>query len=302
MKVASFIFMLCILLCGCQSPLVIRHDMVYEADVLIDGKSETLTKKYSCHYENVTYFSERGSEWHDRKDIYNIRIVGSLPDGTAFEVAPKKIGWGNLRDFCTETERHVESRLYLRKGISSVDSFDSSHTVTADHAIQVNDARVRFVASGVDAFVSQQDSKPQPVSKYYTVFAKIYEASSWKNKPELLAMVGGRKVTWLVKNDVYPNKRPDGELELLWERFSKDKPAHAYRLLSFMIDDHMWHPAEQQNAIHWMSSPQERVNILVEYKGRRLELSGWLGVGRVFYVPEEDSIVEFYSEEVWLPR
>jgi hypothetical protein len=74
---------------GCvQAPLVPTRTISYEVTLSINGERRQVATQYQCHFEDVSWFSQRGSQWHIRAS--NTRIVSaevSASNGRTFWIS-----------------------------------------------------------------------------------------------------------------------------------------------------------------------------------------------------------------------
>jgi len=303
----------CAQLCGCQAPIVPARLMTYKADAVIDGKTVHLQKDYACHYEDISYFSEKGSSWHVRTGWQDIRVEGVLADGTPFELVPDKITGRNRLFFCDAEDTQRPSRLFLHTGPAQALGFDALHTASPAHTIALGAAHTDSRLSFADVFRARQGGLDVPGAQYYhSVWAAVIPASVWRSNQELAALVDGEHVMWLEPGHA-PTRELAPEAREKRYRFVKlamaDKTIAAYREraaeLSFERRDGVWRPAGRQDeAVTWFADASDagsgRGTVAVEYAGVRLDALLWLSV--VFYVPGEDSIVFFHGRETSLMR
>lgn len=304
-----------ILLSGCQSPIVAVRNFSFDSKFTVDGKLYDLKSPYACHHEDLTWISERGSDWHIREGDDKVRIVGTLDDGSVFEVLPYSSLW--RFSFCKESTSEINARLYIDSKNNLIESFDKIRNTSSIHSVQLISTKTTLIDSSLDTFVDHHNwPKPTAAAKrYYTVRATIYENKAWNNRPEIVDLIRSKEILWLEKGKPYPftvwsqNDVALARTGLLNKII--DGNADSTATLYLVPNGESWlFSGSKHNAIQWIIEPlpsnpsEERGAVIsskfkqwVVYEGTNIELP-LRSYYRVFYEPEYDRLIKFEVEHV----
>jgi hypothetical protein len=299
-------------LAGCQPPVVPVRSYTFNATFVADGRQYVFSMPYQCHYEDLTWVSERGADWHVRKGMDALRIVGHLADGTAFEVLPS----ASTPDvFCSEHGGAVQSQLFIATSDGGAISVTPGTDAMTPHKARLSQTSLTLVSEDSARFLDHS-KWPAPTKlgqHFYTVQARYYDASLWKQDPAIVTMVDNRTVRWLEDREAWPfdawtdkdvafarvrqrNRQLD-EYADAGERFPLALVGDAWQFAGPDKDMTVWRPApEQPDVKHWAEPGMTR---WIDYDGHRIELSVH-AYNRVFYEHKSDRLVEFRAVHVGL--
>lgn len=298
---------------GCQSPLVMTKKFSLQAKFIANGKEYGAETNYTCHYEDLTWISSRGADWHIREGIYQAKISGKLEDGRSFQILPIPKDWSYK--FCPSGPDALQARLFVESQNSRIDSFDEDKNLSATDNIKLIDTKITITGAGLSSFVEQKEwpHLPAPTKRYFTVHAKIYENLLWKNRLDIAKLIESKKILWFEKNKSYPfSEWSDNDVKFARMRSSYfDKLAPQFYL---MVENDVWIiPDSKNKAIQWerqpmplndeernQRSPSQKFKRWISYRGSLIEVPINGSYYRLFYEPEYDRLIMFASEHVAL--
>lgn len=323
MKPYALFAMVLLFSTGCvQLPLVLVRDVSHEIAFEVDGKLLKNAQDFRCHYEDRTWISDGGKDWHIRESVNAARVQGALPTGNRYQAIVRQSNaiYPSVVDseVCVSSSQAVESYLYVESRPGQVERFDQTRTQGSNLSIHNLQSRLTVRGKAADAFKEQKEW-PRPVrpsSRYYTIAMTIYERSEWADRAEVAALIRSGKIQPLNPDGTYPfeNWSDDdvviARLRQLDKRLGIYFPTGAGKL-PFKPSGHDWTPAPNiREAIQWLESPikanapQQGPGTVammpkqwVLYNGSRIQVP--LGTYyRFFYEPKLDRLVQFRSEEV----
>lgn len=284
-------------LVACQSPIVPVRSYTFNATFAADGRQYALSLAYQCHYEDIGWISARGPAWHVRKGTAAVRIIGRLNDGTAFEVLPSP---EMANDFCPEHGGEITSRLFISTTEGNVRGLTAENDKDTPHQARLLQSTLKLVDTGYALF-SERMQWPQqttPAQHFYTIQATYYDSASWKQNPDIAALVHDKTVPWFDDATVWPFmqwtdndvivararqhiKQLSGDNDA-GKRFAVAPFGKDWRFAGPNDDVTTWRPARRQ--------PESRD--WIEYAGRRIELP-LHRYDRLFYEEKSERLIEF---------
>lgn len=196
---------------ACQSPIVSVRNYNYLVKFIYDGKEYTVKTKYKCHYEDLQWFSERGADWHRRRESIPVKITGTVDDGTSYEIQPIP-GPCSSSDcpqdrMCAPNTVDVTSILFVRDKMdqNKLYGFDHMRTTSDQHTIRITSSRLELEGTSYETFKKRGDQRhPNLLSKsYYTISADTIPSSEI-TRLGLRDYVNSRKNIWLRMGKEYP--------------------------------------------------------------------------------------------------
>lgn len=315
MRCLVLIIAVVVSLSGCQPPIVTTRSYLFSTKFVVNGKQYDLNTKYKCHYEDLTWISTRGKDWHIREGGSIVRIIGSFEDGARFEVLPRSKTWGY--NFCSDKTEPVDARLFIETDSAQIESFDKFRNVSAIRNVEFIDTKLSHVGSWLATFVEHQDwpAKIKPTKRYYTVQLVVYDSAVWKNKPEIVALIESKKILWLENGKTYPFSAWS-ENDVTFARLRQyDRSIDGYTdpapRLPLVPEGEKWvYSTASRHAIQWLleplssntsrereSIPSEKIKRWIVFKDSNIEIP-LQSFYRTFYQPEHDRLLEFRVEHV----
>lgn len=197
-----FLFMLC----GCQSPIVPVRNVHYIVHYSVGDQHFEISTTYKCYYEDVSWVSERGADWHIRGK-QQVFAVGTLPSGERFVVQPVDSRMWSFFPYyrCPETETPIASELFIASGQHPrLESFDNLRTRSNNRKIRIEESLLRS-SNGIGVFDPPKSFyNPTGGGKhYYTISARLLSGDEI-NRAGLRDYVSSRRSIWLKKDVVIP--------------------------------------------------------------------------------------------------
>lgn len=311
MKLLFTITLFSFFLTGCQNPIVKTHSYTLDTIFVVNGKRYEVKSEYTCYYEDLTWFSSRGPDWHARGGVDPARIIGSLEDGTVFEILPrwKYLNWGD--NFCPGKSESIDARLFVENDSTHIESFDKLRNLSSSRNVELIDTKLSLVSSGLARFVESYDwpKAVQPSRRYYTVQAVIYEKTAWKNRnKEVADLITNKQITWLEDGKTYPFLKWTSN-DVAFARLRESDPnLNGYsdpeeRLPLIPKGDEWILLIQNRDPVQWLlesirsNMGSEKLSQWIVYKENRIELPTQKYY-RTFYQPEYDRLIEFRIEHV----
>lgn len=165
---------------ACQSPVVPVRNMAYVVKFDDGSIARNATLQYKCYFEDVSWMSERGAEWHVRFEEL-LRAKGSLPNGTPYEVQPINAKYVNPPgdSWCPDHNLPNSSVLFLRAAVGTdmVEGFDNTHIRSPSHTIRILNSSFKLESSGIGKFqpldTSANHVSPPRGPTYYTISVEV---------------------------------------------------------------------------------------------------------------------------------
>lgn len=293
------------LLSGCQLPLVPVHNYTFEASFIADGRQYSVSTTYQCHYEDMARLSMVGPDWHIRKGLEAVRIIGQLGDGSPFEILPPKATSDIL---CSEHVGPIASQLYIATADGGAISVDSTTSGVSPHGARLINSSLSLVSKETGVFLERQQwpSPTRAKRHFYTVQAVYYDASMWMPDQTIAKLVANKSVRWLDDEKDWPfNKWTDddvafarareGKLRLneyanVADRFPAALVGAEWKFIGPAQNVTVWRPALVQSDVMHTGDPVKTQ--WVEYFGHRIELP-LNNFERIFYEPRSQRLVNF---------
>lgn len=308
---------------GCvQLPLVAVRNVSHEIAFEVDGKLLKNAQDFRCHFEDLTWISSRGKDWHIRESVNATRVQGTLPTGNKYQaiVRQSNATYSSLVDseVCVSNSQAVESYLYVESRTGQVERFDQTRTLGSNLSIHNLQSRLTVLGEAADAFKEQKEwpRSVRPSSRYYTIAMTIYERSQWSDLSDVAALIRSGKIPPLNPDGIYPFENWSADDVAIARLRQAEKRLNVYfptgaGKVPFKSNGHAWTPAPNiREAIQYLESPN-KANALqqgpvtaattskqwVLHNGSRIQVP--LGTYyRFFYEPKLDRLVQFMSEEV----
>lgn len=295
--------------------MVATRSYSFDTSFLVSGKQYDLKTTFTCHHEDLTIISTRGKDWHIREGSRAVRTIGSLEDGTRFEVLPRPKHWNY--SFCPEQTEQIDVRLFVEGSGSQIESFDKFRNVSAARIVEFMDSKLSYVGSGIAAFIEQQNwpSSVRPTKRYYTIQAVVYDSAVWKNKPQIVELIKNKKIIWLENGKTYPFTTWSAN-DVSFARLRQFDPSiNGYTDLTprlpLVPEGEAWSfSTVNRNAIQWRLEPvpsntneerevvpSEKFKRWIAFRDIRIEIP-LRKFYRTFYQPEDDRLLEFRVEHV----
>lgn len=295
-------------LMSCQKPLVPLNDYAFETKVVVNGEEKYLKKQYQCHYEDLTWVSSRGPNWHNREGKYSIRVLGVLNDGFRFEALPYL---NSYRSECPEERKKVYTRLFVEIDESTVESFDRQRKHGTKHNIAIENSNIDITGTGISIFKEQSDwlRAKKPETNYYTIYATYYKRINWKPASKIDSFIKSKKMEWFESGKSYPFTSWSSD-DVTFARLRKLNKNSSPRISLRLKGDEWIISNEKEHAIQWRIepmytdksdklTPSTMLKQWIAFDGSRIEIP-LKKYYRIFYHPKSDSLIEFRVEHVKL--
>jgi hypothetical protein len=168
-----------LVLAGCQPPAVKTRTLRYAVSYSVDGVIYEASMEYKAYYEDLSYFSERGPEWHIRGNA-PIEIYGTLRNGSRFSVQPatrETPGLTHPEIYFPDGSSEVKSGFFLSVDPtnSQLVEVDANHLNAVGHQIKILKETISLEHSGVGLFSSRKATERLPDFRpfYYTVASRV---------------------------------------------------------------------------------------------------------------------------------
>lgn len=307
------------LLSACQSPLVTMRNLSYEGRFEVDGERHEFNKPFSCHYEDVSWVSERGASWHNRAGSGIVKVLGTLSDGSRFQVLPI-FKWAGYGETCADQPESVSTRLYIELPSGRVESFDEPSSRATTHKVTALESRFVFKGTASAAYEPQENwaknkRREAPASvRYYTVWVTEYGKDNWGDHfgPGIRDFIKTRKIPWLDSGTAFPfSAWSDDDVKFAREHRGALRWPAAQILLTPSTDtNEIWVVAKSAGTIQWLVEPvpendaeklrgatMDKFKRWIEYRGSRIEIP-LKNYYRLLYDKERDRILQFRVEHV----
>ncbi|NHR06523.1 hypothetical protein HA052_15125 [Chromobacterium haemolyticum] len=314
MRYSVFVLLLTPFIAACQPPVVPLKSYSFNVKFDVNGKLYEVNEKFKCHYEDVSWISTKGAEWHIREGTDMVRGYGAIDNDVSFEIIPKQ-PWP--KSFCFDSSGPVDVQVFIKKKNGLVESFDKNRVVSSSYNFRLVDARINLRTWGVGFFEKKHKFLELALKPYYAVSVNFYGEDKWGRNEEAADFVDKKKIIWFEKNKAYPFKgwgRDDMEFSRLrWDDDGLKADGAAAEQSVLKPKGDVWIiSASNIEAINWLqestedesekgiesASPEKRSS-WVNYKGSKIEVPIRL-YERIFYEPEENSLVEFVAQTVEL--
>ncbi len=316
MRLLSSLLLIALLLSGCQSPLVAKRNLRYEGRFDVDGSSYEFKSDYSCHYEDVSWLSERGRAWHNRAGGDRMKVVGRLSDGARYEVLPVRPGVG-YGETCEAKSEAVATLLFIELPDNRAESFDRVTDRSAYHKVTFLESKFTFSGTESVPFEPQENwavnknTKVQTAKHYYSVWITEFAKENWADAAGLgvREYVKTKKIPWMGLEKKYPF--------VGWTKddaaFARDHmgalrwPKSNFSLAPDINDRGTWATSSQFDGTVWQADPvrtegstdemSTSLKAWVNYKGSRIEIP-LKDYYRLLYDEQRDRIVKVRVEHI----
>ena len=308
-----------LLLSACQSPLVAMRNLSFEGKFEVNGERHEFNVPYSCHYEDVSWLSERGASWHNRAGSGLVKVIGKLSDGSRFEVLPvrPRAGYGET---CANQPEAVTARLFIELPNSNVESFDKPSSRSVIHKVTSLESSFAFKGTASAAYepqekwaINKRREAPATV-RYYTVWVTEYGKENWGDRfgSGIRDFIEARKIPWLDRGTVFPfSAWSDNDVKFAREyRGALRWPTSQVSLTPSDDSNEIWSAGKSTGTIRWVLEPaavndaekwrgatMDKFKRWIEYRGSRIEIP-LKDYYRLLYDKERDRILQFRVEHV----
>lgn len=314
MRIASLLILITLICSGCQFPLVTKRNLSYEGHFDVDGHRYDFKYDYSCHFEDVSWISERGASWHNRAGYGPIK--GQLLDGSRYEVRPARphIGYGGT---CEAKSEAVPTRLFIELKNNRVESFDRVSDRSPYHKITALESK--FVFNGTESVPYEPQEKwgtntnttKQKATRYYTVWITEYTNENWSGPIGLgvREYINTKKIPWigLAKNFPFSGWSNDDAQFAREYAQALRWPKSQVTLTPNINDKVTWVVDENSSNIIWLAEPLENnsstngvgsnFKTWINYKGNQIEVP-LKHYYRLLYDEQRDRIIKVRIEHI----
>ncbi|WP_227107411.1 hypothetical protein [Chromobacterium rhizoryzae] len=314
MRHSLFVVLITPFVAACQPPVVPLKTYSFNVKFDVNGKSYDVSEKFNCHYEDVSWISTKGAEWHIREGSDVVRIYGVIDNDISFEIIPNQ-PWP--KSFCFDESGPLDVQVFIKNKNGLVESFDKNRLVSSFYNFRLVDARIDSRTWGVDFFEKKHKLLELATRSYYTVVVNFYGEDKWSRNEGAADFVEERKIIWFEKNKAFPFSgwgKDDVELaRIRWDDENLKEDGAFARQNVLKPNGAAWVISTSNvEAINWLQEPamaggeegieltsSERRSSWVSYRGSKIELP-IRDYYRIFYEPDENRLVEFVAQSVKL--
>jgi hypothetical protein len=192
-------------------PISVRH-YHYESSLKGDGRNYHLKAEYECRLEGDPTAAVNQLEWRLQGGMNRLKLVGKLPDGSAFKVQPLHLDWRSWdknAGTCPDSTKTIDSEIWVTMAGTPVrtERFDTNHIASKEHQLQLIESKLVLnktdtVPPGTPGLKSPPYVEDRP--QYYTIQMIIVPAASVAEKKGLKEFTEQNRIPRLNEGQSYP--------------------------------------------------------------------------------------------------
>jgi uncharacterized protein DUF3617 len=193
------------------APIAVRHYR-YESSLKGDGFNYHLNAEYQCRLEGDPTAAFTQFEWRLNGGIDRLKLVGKLPDGSAFKVVPRHLEWPMFDKNagpCPDGTKTIDSEIWLTVAGSPprIDRFDRNNSSSENHQLQLIESKL--VLDKTDSVPPGEAGLERPPyvedrPQYYTVEMISVPAASVADQKGLKEFNDQKRIPWMANGAIYP--------------------------------------------------------------------------------------------------
>jgi Protein of unknown function (DUF3617) len=192
-------------------PISVRHYR-YEGSFKAGARDFHLNVEYQCRLEGDPTAAFTQLEWRLNGGMNRLKLVGKLPDGSAFKIQPLHLDWrmwDKNAGPCAASTKTVDSEIWLISpgNPPRIERFDPSHGFSNDR--QLTNIESRLVLDKTDSIPPGTPALKAPPyvedrPQYYTVEMISVPAGNISDQKGLKEFTEQKHVPWLGEGQAYP--------------------------------------------------------------------------------------------------
>ena len=307
-------------------PISVRH-YHYESSLKGDGRNYHLSTEYQCRLEGDSTAPFNQLEWRLQGGMNRLKLVGKLPNGSAFKVQPLHLDWriwDKNAGTCPDSTRTIDSEIWVTavQSPAKIERFDANHGTSREHQLQLIESKL--VLDKTDSVPSGTPGlKPPPYvedrPQYYSVEMISVPAPSVSSQKGLKEFTEQKRIAWLAGGQSYPfTAWNDDDVAFARNytgmftteddrRGGPGKDAEGLKTYFALSTKNEWHiDRDYDLASQWLLLPDKKdadkrlpepdpaalTKTWIDYDDARIEIPLFTHY-RVFYDPKRDEYLQF---------